>query len=85
MKAIKTKLGKGGRINIPATFRQKLHINIGDDIILHMQDNLIYLTTAEKALHELQTKVKKYFNSTGKKISLADDLIRHRRKEATSE
>jgi len=33
MSAIRTKLGKGGRVIIPATFRQNLHLEAGDDII----------------------------------------------------
>ena len=43
MKAVRTKLGKGGRVIIPTAFRQNLHLETGDDIILHMEDNLIYL------------------------------------------
>jgi bifunctional DNA-binding transcriptional regulator/antitoxin component of YhaV-PrlF toxin-antitoxin module len=34
MKAIRTKLGKGGRVIIPTAFRQNLHLETGDDIIL---------------------------------------------------
>lgn len=56
MKAIRTKLGKNGRVIIPTAFRQNLHLKTGDDIILHMEDNLIYLTTAEQALHRIQKK-----------------------------
>ena len=41
MKAIRTKLGKGGRVIIPTAFRQYLHLETGDDIILHMEDNLL--------------------------------------------
>ena len=85
MKAIRTKLGKGGRVNIPAAFRQDLHLETGDDIILHMEDNVIYLTTAQQALRKLQNKVKSYINSTGQNISLADELITMRGNEAKSE
>lgn len=85
MKAVKTKLGKNGRVIIPTTFRQNLHLEAGDDIILHMEDNLIYLTTAEQALHRIQKKVKDYISTTGKNISLVDELISERRKEAENE
>jgi len=85
MKAIRTKLGKGGRVIIPTAFRQNLHLETGDDIILHMEDNTIYLTTAEQALRKLQNKVKNYINTTGQNISLADELITIRRKEAEHE
>lgn len=85
MKAIRTKLGKGGRIIIPTAFRQNLHLKIGDDIILHMEDNIICLTTAEQALRKLQNKVRNYINTTGQNISLADELITMRRNEAKHE
>lgn len=85
MKAIRTKLGKSGRVIIPTAFRQNLHLKTGDDIILHMEDNTIYLTTAEQALRKLQNKVKNYINTTGQNISLADELITIRRKEAEHE
>jgi len=85
MKAIRTKLGKGGRVIIPTAFRQNLHLQTGDDIILHMEDNVIYLTTAEQALRKLQNKVKNYFNTSGQNISLADELITMRRNEAKYE
>lgn len=85
MKAIRTKLGKGGRVIIPTAFRQNLHLETGDDVILHMEDNIIYLTTAEQALKKLQHKVKNYINTTSQNISLADELIAMRRNEAKGE
>lgn len=85
MKAIRTKLGKGGRVIIPTAFRQNLHLETGDEVILHMEDNIIYLTTAEQALKKLQNKVKNYINTTGKNISLTDELITMRRNEAKYE
>lgn len=81
MSAIRTKLGKGGRVIIPATFRQNLHLEAGDDIILHMQENIIHITTPNQALHKLQAKVKNYTNATGEHISLVDELIAMRRLE----
>ena len=81
MSAIRTKLGKGGRVIIPATFCQNLHLEAGDDIILHMQENIIHITTPNQALHKLQTKVKNYTNATGEHISLVDELIAMRRLE----
>ena len=85
MKAIRTKLGKCGRVIIPTAFRQNLHLETGDDIILHMEDNTIYLTTAEQVLRKLQNKVKNYINTTGQNISLTDELITMRRNEAKYE
>ncbi|MCP5363408.1 MAG: AbrB/MazE/SpoVT family DNA-binding domain-containing protein [Rickettsiaceae bacterium] len=85
MKAIRTKLGKGGRVIIPTAFRQYLHLETGDDIILHMEDNLLYLTTAEQALQKLQKKVRNYIKTTDQNISLVDELITMRRNDAKYE
>ncbi|MGX6960936.1 MAG: AbrB/MazE/SpoVT family DNA-binding domain-containing protein [Rickettsia endosymbiont of Pentastiridius leporinus] len=85
MQTMRTKLGEGGRVAIPASFRQNLHLLPGDDIVLHIKENIIYITTPDQALTKLQEKVKNYTDSTGKKISLAEELIRSRRIEAKYE
>ena len=81
MKPIRTKLDKNGRIVIPTNFRQMLNLGTGDEIILHMQNDTIYLTTADQALQKLQKKVKNYLKLTNHDISLADELIAIRKKE----
>jgi AbrB family looped-hinge helix DNA binding protein len=81
MNAIRTKLGDGGRVIIPAAFRQNLHLTAGDDIVLHMQEDIIYITTPNQALRKLQAKVRNYTNDTGQDISLVDELIAMRRSE----
>ncbi|KDO02771.1 AbrB/MazE/SpoVT family DNA-binding domain-containing protein [Rickettsia tamurae] len=85
MQTMRTKLGEGGRIVIPASFRQNLHLLPGDDIVLHMKKNIIYITTPNQALAELQAMVKNYTDSTGERISLVDELIKSRRLEASHE
>ncbi|CEO17275.1 hypothetical protein RMONA_04450 [Rickettsia monacensis] len=85
MQTMRTKLGEGGRIVIPASFRQNLHLLPGDDIVLHMKKNIIYITTPNQALAELQAMVKNYTDSTGERISLVDELIKSRRLEARHE
>lgn len=82
---IRTKMGEGGRVIIPAVFRQALHLEAGDDIILHMENNEIYITTSEQALLKLQAKVKSYLDKTEKPLSLVDELIATRRAEANHE
>jgi len=82
MSAIRAKLGDGGRVIIPAAFRQNMHLIAGDDIMLNMQDGVIYITTPNQALRKLQTKVKNYTNATDQGISLLDQLIAIRRSDA---
>lgn len=81
MNAVRTKLGDGGMVVIPAAFRHGLHLTAGDNIILHMQEEGIYITTSDQALRKLQTKVKNYINIIGQDISLVDELIAARRSE----
>lgn len=79
MNAIRSKLGEGGRVIIPANFRQMLHLAKGDDIILHCDNDIISITTPNRALSKLQEKLKTHPNS------LADELIANRRAEVISE
>lgn len=85
MNDVRTKMGEGGRVIIPAIFRQAMHLEPGDDIILHIEDNEIHITTPEQALLKLQAKVKRYLDKTGKAVSLVDELIASRRSEAKHE
>jgi AbrB family looped-hinge helix DNA binding protein len=82
---VRTKLGEGGRVIIPAAFRNALHLEPGDDIILHFENNEIHMTTPEQALHKLQAKVKSYTDKLEEPISLVDELIKTRRAEAEHE
>ena len=85
MNAIRSKLGEGGRVIIPANFRQMLHLAKGDDIILHCDNDVISITTPYQALLKLQQKLKHHENNTGESFSLADELISNRRAEVKNE
>ncbi len=85
MNEVRTKIGEGGRVIIPALYRQALHLNIGDEIILHFEDNEIHIITPEQALAKLQAKVKGYLDKSTEPVSLVDELIAMRRSEAKDE
>ena len=70
---------------IPSIFRHNLNLMAGDDIILHMKDKTIYITTPNQALSKLQTKVRNHINATNQNVSLVDELIAMRRLEAKRE
>jgi AbrB family looped-hinge helix DNA binding protein len=82
MNTVRTKLGEGGRVIIPAAFRHDLHLQVGDEIVLHIKDNVIYITTAEQALSSLQAKVRQLVNPN---LSLVDELLAVRRSEVEHE
>ncbi|MCH7624366.1 MAG: AbrB/MazE/SpoVT family DNA-binding domain-containing protein [Chloroflexi bacterium] len=82
MAAIKTKLGKGGRVVIPAEYRKRLGIEPGDEIIVTFKDGEIKITTVREAVRRAQEIVRR-FVPEGRMLS--DELIRERREEAGRE
>jgi len=79
---IRTFIGKGGRLVVPAKLRKALNINPGDKVILRMEDGQIQIIPLSKAI-ELAQKIIRRYHPEGS--SLVDELIMSRRKEATLE
>lgn len=75
-------VGAGGRIVIPASYRQALNLNEGDEIVLQLADGGLRLLTPEQALRRAQAVVRRYVPA-GR--SLAEELIEERRQEARRE
>ena len=82
MAVIRTKLGKGGRVVIPAEYRKRLGIEPGDEIIVTFKDGEIKITTVREAVRRAQAIVRR-FVPEGRMLS--DELIRERREEAGRE
>ena len=82
MTSIKTKIGKGGRIVVPAKYRKALDLKPGDDVILVLEDGEVRITTLPRVIQRAQEIVRRY-NPEGR--SLVDELIRERRDEADRE
>ena len=85
MQDFRIKLGENGRFYIPSQIRQQLHLDTGDEIILHVDDENMYISTPHQALKKLQDKVKYFMDSTDQPFSLVDQLIADRRTEALNE
>ena len=79
MNEIKTKMGDGGRLVIPAGYRKALGLKPGDDVVLFLEEGEIRIITARQAIHRAQTLVRRY---VPKGRSLSEELIRERREEA---
>lgn len=77
-----TKMGKGGRITLPARMRKALQINVGDPVVLRMQEHIVQVIPLHQAVRLAQEKVKQYVPAG---TSLVDELIQARREEATHE
>jgi AbrB family looped-hinge helix DNA binding protein len=82
MKDVSVKLGEGGRVVIPAEFRKALGVEVGDELILHMENGTIVLFTRKQAIFYVQEQMAKY-SVTGRQLS--EEIIAERRKEAELE
>ena len=82
MISIKTKIGEGGRLVVPARYRKELGLKPGDDVILVLEDGEVRITTLPRVIQRAQETVRRY-NPEGR--SLVDELIEERRGEAARE
>ncbi|MBL7163151.1 MAG: AbrB/MazE/SpoVT family DNA-binding domain-containing protein [Anaerolineales bacterium] len=79
---IRTFIGKGGRLVIPAKMRKALDISPGDEVILRIDDGQIRMIPLSKAIELAQQHVRQYIPE---RTSLVDELIQKRREEAKGE
>jgi AbrB family looped-hinge helix DNA binding protein len=73
------KIAEGGRVVIPAALRKELGLEIGDDVILELDDDELRLRSLRSAIYQAQAAVRRY---VGKDVRLSDELIADRRREA---
>ncbi len=76
------RVNENGRVVIPASFRKALGINIGDEVVLRMEDDELRITTLKRRVERAQRLVRKHVKR-GK--SLVDELIAERREAARNE
>jgi AbrB family looped-hinge helix DNA binding protein len=82
MPTTQTRIGGGGRIVIPAEYREKLGMREGEEVTLTLDDFGVRVSTARLALRHLQELAKTRVPK-GKRVS--DELIAERRAEARRE
>lgn len=78
MPQVRTKLAEGGRIVIPAEYRQAMGLKVGDDVILQLEGEDLRIFTLSQAIKRSQELVSRYIPQDR---SLADELVAERRKE----
>jgi AbrB family looped-hinge helix DNA binding protein len=76
------RVNENGRVVIPASFRKALGINIGDEVVLRMEDDELRITTLKRRVERAQRLVRKHVK---RGTSLADELIAKRREAARNE
>ncbi len=78
MHQIKTKLGEDGQIVIPPEYLQILGLEVGDTVILRLEDGEMRIFTLKMAIRRAQDLVSKYLPE---ERSLSEELIAERRLE----
>jgi AbrB family looped-hinge helix DNA binding protein len=76
------RVNENGRVVIPASFRKALGINIGDEVVLRMEDDELRITTLKRRVERAQRLVRKHVK---RGTSLVDELIDERREAARNE
>ena len=77
---LEVKIGPGGRIVIPAAFREAMEAGEGDTLVATIDgDGVVQLTSASAALRMAQRIVRETIPSD---VSLVDSLIADRRRES---
>lgn len=82
MQIVRTKVTQGGRIVIPADLRKQLGIEIGANVNLELQADSLKVSTGHAALRRIQNSLK---GRIPEGVSLVDELIADRRREAENE
>lgn len=75
----KAKIAEGGRVVIPAGYRKSLGVQVGDEVILVLENREVRILTQQRAIEKAQALVRRYVPE-GR--SLVDELIRERREES---
>ena len=79
------KVSQGGRVVIPAELREKLQINLGDELICEERDGELVLASKRARLRYVQTSFQSGLPESVREVSFADALLAERKKEAGQE
>jgi AbrB family looped-hinge helix DNA binding protein len=79
---VAARLDAEGRIVIPAEYRKTLALKEGDDLLVYLEGDSLRLTSRDAAINRIQAEVKRLVPPG---VSLVDELIAERRREAERE
>ncbi|MDR7555347.1 MAG: AbrB/MazE/SpoVT family DNA-binding domain-containing protein [Armatimonadota bacterium] len=79
---IRTHIGKGGRLVIPAPYRRLLGLRVGDEVIVRLEEGELRILTPRQALARARELVRRY---VAPDRSLARELLAERRAESQRE
>jgi len=78
----RTRVSQNGRVVIPVSFRKALGINVGDEVLLRIQDDELRITTQQRRIQRAQRRSRRYLKP---RASLVDELLAERREAARNE
>ena len=76
------RIAEGGRIVIPADVRHRLGLEVGSDLVMTVEDDRATIMNARAARRRAQERVRRYI---GPDVSLSEELMAERKKEARRE
>lgn len=82
MEAQRVKIVDGGKLVIPAVMRRELGLSTGDTVLVDVEDGELRVRSVSRALERARAILRKYVPEG---VSIADELITDRRREAERE
>ncbi len=79
---IRTRVNENGRVVIPVSFRKALGINVGDEVVLRIEDDELRIMTLKQRVERAQRLVRRHVKPG---TSLVEELIAERRQAAKRE
>jgi AbrB family looped-hinge helix DNA binding protein len=78
----RARVNENGRVVIPSSFRKMLGIEIGDEVVLRIEDGELRITTQQRRIERAQRRARQRLKSGA---SLVDELLTERRECAKHE
>lgn len=75
-------VGPGGRVSIPSAFREALGLKVGDAVSMRLEGEEVRLVNFDTETLRIRERLARYVPEG---VSLVDELIRDRRREAAAE
>ena len=79
MEAQRVKIVNGGKLVIPASMRRELGLSTGDTVLVDIDDGELRVRSVSRAIERARAILRKYVPEG---VSIADELIADRRREA---
>jgi len=78
----RTRVNENGRVVIPSSFRKALGIEVGDEVVLRIEDDELRITTQQHRIQKAQHRARQHVK---RGTSLVDELLAERRESSTHE